>query len=164
MMRVSLIVINCSDVTDVQVPLGYRPELYHAVTCTSDHLLVAVREPLPAAIAIHSWAGQQSQVITWQQLGLETGENFIHAVSYSQMSRTLHVAAGSQWGACLSAISAPARWVSVRRLSIRGGIRTGSGNGHVLPYISLAIKASSLKFNMCNIYKTTISEMFLVFF
>ena len=89
-MRVSLIVINCSDVTDVQVPLRYWPLPYHAVTCTSDHLLVAARHPSPA-IAIHSWAGQQSQVITGQQLGLEWEE--IRAVSYSQMSRTLHVAA-----------------------------------------------------------------------
>ena len=92
MMRVSLIVINCSDVSDLRVPLQYRPEPYHAVTCSSDHLLVAVWHPSPA-IAIHSWAGQQSQVITQQQLGLERGE-YIHAVCYSQMSRTLHVAAG----------------------------------------------------------------------
>ena len=78
--------------TDLRVPLGYQPGSYHAVTCTSDHLLVAVWNPSPA-IAIHSWAGQQSQVITWQQLGLERGE-YIQAVCYSQMSRTLHVAAG----------------------------------------------------------------------
>ena len=79
--------------TDLRVPLGYQPLEYHAVTCTSDHLLVAVRRPSPA-IAIHSWAGQQSQVITWQQLGLQWELEGIHAVCYSQMSRTLHVAAG----------------------------------------------------------------------
>ena len=81
--------------TDLRVPLLYRPWPYHAVTCSSDHLLVAVSEPSPAGIAIHNWTGQQSQVITNQQMGLG---GYIPAVCYSQMSRTLHVAAGDVAG------------------------------------------------------------------
>ena len=131
--------------TDLRVPLGYRPQIYHAVTCSSDHLLVAVSLPSPA-IAIHNWSGQQSQVITHQQLDLTRWED-IHAVFYSQISRTLHVAAGWDGVRSLRSYQVSERTASVdtRRYS------HGSGNGHVLPYISLPIKASSLKFNMCNI-------------
>ena len=34
------------------------------------------------------------------------------------------------------------------------------GSGDVLPYISVAIKASFLKFKMCNIYKNNITNFF----
>ena len=47
-----------------------------------------------------------------------------------------------------------------------GGIVLGSVtvSGDVLLYISVAIKTSFLKFDMCNICKNNIAKMFLVFF
>ena len=47
-----------------------------------------------------------------------------------------------------------------------GGIVLGSVaiSADVLPCISVAIKASFFKFNMCNICKNNIANMFLAFF
>ena len=50
-----------------------------------------------------------------------------------------------------------------------GGIALGSFavstvSSNVLPYISAAIKASFLTFNMCDIYKNNIAKIVLVFF
>ena len=51
-------------------------------------------------------------------------------------------------------------------LKTAGGIVLGSVavSADVLPYISVAIKASFLKLGMCNICKNNIAKMFLDFF
>ena len=54
-------------------------------------------------------------------------------------------------------------------LKMAGGIVLGSVavsavSADVLPYISVAIKASFLKLGMCNICKNNIAKMFLDFF
>ena len=50
-------------------------------------------------------------------------------------------------------------------LKTAGGIVLSSVavSADVLPYISVAIKASFLKLGMCNIYKNSIANMFLEF-
>ena len=55
-----------------------------------------------------------------------------------------------------------------RFLRMAGGIEMGSVDvfaisNNVLPYISVAIKASFLKLNMCDICKNNISKAFLFF-
>ena len=44
-----------------------------------------------------------------------------------------------------------------------GSVAVSAVYDDILPYISVAIKASFLKFNMYSIYKNSISKMFLFF-
>ena len=47
---------------------------------------------------------------------------------------------------------------------VLGSVAVSAVSADVLPYISVAIKASFLKLGMCNICKTNIAKMFLDFF
>ena len=47
---------------------------------------------------------------------------------------------------------------------VLGSIAVSAISGDVLPYIVVAIKASFLEFNMCNLGKNNIAEMFALFF
>ena len=46
---------------------------------------------------------------------------------------------------------------------VLGSVAVSAVSADVLPYISVAIKASFLKLGMCNICKTNIAKMFLYF-
>ena len=47
---------------------------------------------------------------------------------------------------------------------VLGSVAVSTVSADVLPYISVAIKASFLKLGMCNICKNNIAKMFLNFF
>ena len=47
---------------------------------------------------------------------------------------------------------------------VLGSVAVSAVSADVLPYISVAIKASILKLGMCNICKNNIAKMFLDFF
>ena len=47
---------------------------------------------------------------------------------------------------------------------VLGSVAVSAVSADVLPYISVAIKASFLKLGMCNICKNNIAKMFLGFF
>ena len=47
---------------------------------------------------------------------------------------------------------------------VLGSVAVSAVSADVLPYISVAIKASFLKIGMCNICKNNIAKMFLDFF
>ena len=47
---------------------------------------------------------------------------------------------------------------------VLGSVAVSAVSADVLPYISVAIKASFLKVGMCNICKNNIAKMFLEFF
>ena len=58
----------------------------------------------------------------------------------------------------------PARFRKMAGGIVLGSVTVSAVSSDVLPYISVAIKASFLKFGMCNICKNNIAKMFLDLF
>ena len=57
----------------------------------------------------------------------------------------------------------PARFLKTAGGIVLGSVAVSAVSADVLPYISVAIKASFLKLGMCNICKNNIAKMFLDF-
>ena len=58
----------------------------------------------------------------------------------------------------------PARFLKTAGGTVLGSVAVSTISADVLPYISVAIKASFLKLGMCNICKNNIAKMFFDFF
>ena len=73
------------------IHLIYHPYFYNGVTCSSEHIFVADNGH---SVNIHTWSGQHTQRITYQQLGLQEGEVLVPALQYNSKDHTMHLAVG----------------------------------------------------------------------